>query len=260
MRVGSGLSRITRIKVVPMFGFKKTSELDRLRAVYADQSDHELLRLHAEREGLTDAGRQALDDEMEQRGLDASAKAEPQVAAAGRLEADNSELTSEEVELWTFPDTYQIQTLIALLQEASIPFRLLDHSEQKWAGLRGSRQIGITVVVPGSREVEAKALLRQVLFGVADHEEPAEIAFRPPRGLVLLLTCERAEGLAIVQALSEAGISFYWRDGREDNEVPGIDGIALEVQSAQHAQAEEVVHAWMAAQAAADSEDLATEV
>ena len=53
---------------------------------------------------------------------------------------------------------------------------------------------------------------------------------------IKVLTCERAEGLTLAHALSEAGISFYWRDGREDNEVPGEDGIALEVQSAQQAR------------------------
>ncbi len=242
-----------------MFGFKKTSELDRLRAVYADQSDGELLRLHQERDGLTDAGREALNEVMEQRGLDTSPQEEAEAAIAGPLDAD-VELTVDETELWTFPDTYQLQTMIGLLKESGLLFRLLDHSQQQWASLRGRRQLGITVVVPRARETEAKTLLRQVLFVRGqDQEEPDDIAFRPPRDLILLLTCERAEGLALVQALSEAGISFYWRDGREDNEVPGLDGIALEVQSAQHDQAEQVVHAWMAARAAVEEHDLDVE-
>lgn len=248
-----------------MFGMKKTSELDRLRAVYADQTDSELLRLCEDRDGLTDAARQALDEVMQQRELkehtgdDAAALSHSQISA-DKQNSPAEGLSSDEAELWTFADTYQLQALLDLLEESGILFRLLDASKVQRTGLRSRNQIGVTVIVKRAREQEAKAALRQVLFASGlDHEEPSELALTPPTNLVLLLTCGRADALGLVHALSEAGISFYWRDGREDIEVPGEEVIAFEVHAGQRERADEAVQGWMASRPAEDEETAAAD-
>ena len=237
-------------KVVGMFGFKKTSESDRLRAVYADQSDGELLRLFDERDGLTDAAKEALTEAIKQRGLEAVANDTPEADEPNAEDQGGlrDELGPDEVPVYTFSDTYQLRDMLGLLEEANIAFRLEDYSDTRSAGLFSTRQTGVTVIVENVRAQEAKACLRQILFASSlDQDETPALHFTPPSGLVLLLTCDRADALRLVPALSEGGISFYWRDGREDDEVPGEEVVAIEVHAAQRKHADEIVQRWASA-------------
>src|SRR5579875_3782440 len=141
-----------------MFGMKKTSELDRLRAVYAEQTDNELLRLYDAREGLTEAARQALDEVMQQRGLERKSPEAvgflPMPQPSINREEFEEGLSPDEAELWTFLDTYQLQSLLSMLEESGIAFRLLDYHQYQWAGLRSRQQTGVTVIVKLERERE----------------------------------------------------------------------------------------------------------
>ena len=53
-----------------------TSEVGRLRTIYGDLGDGELLRMAADRQSLTEAGQRALTEEMQSRGLKMVAAAE----------------------------------------------------------------------------------------------------------------------------------------------------------------------------------------
>lgn len=228
------------------------ADRERLRHVYAEQSDGELLKLHEERHGLTTAAKEALAEVMNQRGLEALEEAEELREAPRQgtdLERARTEIEPDEAFLYSFRDTFQLAEAIRLLEAEDIAVRAFDRSGYKWEGLRSRNEVDICLIVKRTDERSAIQLLKEHLhlFPGKEVEGEPDLAFPSPHDLTPLFMCNRADALSVVQALSETGISFFWRDGREDSGLPDEETISIEVQASQQERAREAVEDWLAA-------------
>ncbi len=237
-----------------MFGAKKVSEPERLRAFYADQTDGELLQLDSNRDGLTNVAGEALAEIMTQRGL-TQTEADEASGAHEEMPEVPAELGSREVFLYLgealldrFRDMFHLRKTIRALEEAEIGFRVVDRSRRDRTGWNGN-EIATDLIVRETDVERAATLLREArrLSPEASDSSESRSSQGAADELSLLHSCERSEALRLVQELSGAGVSFLWRDGRADTELPDENTIAIEVYESQQERANDALQRWMSA-------------
>lgn len=192
------------------------AQMEMLLGLYRGMGDGELLQLAAQSDDLTDVARAALAQLMRERSLSVADDAvEPAEAAA---EGDPSRLREGERWLWTFEDGFQASEAVRLLDEARIWHRVIDQS--------------LMVIVEETDYAAAVELMRAKmgLFPVAEIAGAGGSPLSGMEGTELLSMFDREEALVVADALGRAGISYWWRDGKQETEeLPDEGTVAIEV-------------------------------
>jgi hypothetical protein len=222
-------------------------QLEKLSALYAEKSDGELLDLHEQRDGLTELAQQALAGVMRERGLGArgvSAEQSSPSEIGGGQAADA--LVENELLAYLFHDAFEAREAIRNMTEAAIPYRMLD-----WHTVNPEMEVSYTgvdlgLVVQRKDASRTMVVLKEKLGLFPAREETPGSGFEDEAGaaeaLAVLSMFDRNEALAAAQALGEAGITYLWRDGRDDTaDLPHEETVAIEVRLANLERATKLV-------------------
>lgn len=185
------------------------NEVERLRALYGGLADEELLRLVATRDGLTAVAQQAVDAEMQERGLEAPVVEEPVTA--------REDASAPEDDPWLPLHVFGVSTEAELayrkLSVHEVPARL-DFAERRLEE-NGPvvRTNWLQLSVPFSRKLEAQQILRREmnLFPAVEHDyrDAEESAEEDNEVLFLAGEFEDPNDAELAKkALGEAGIWF----------------------------------------------------
>jgi len=201
------------------------AEWNRLREVYSEMADGELLELAAKPEELTKIAKELLELEMKARRLEVqtielmpSRIPEPESALLPGPALLGSVVTFENSEasvLTTLYDALETGKASAFLEEAGIPFELVDHSVRQtgWRSFNGGPPIAFALHVPKAEAERAKSILRERmgLFPLQEVAVADELVDDgTTTGIGWFATAEEAEEAAA--ALREAGIWYGVRD------------------------------------------------
>jgi hypothetical protein len=238
-------------------------QLEQLRALYAEKSDGELLDLHDQCEGLTELAQQALAEVMRERGLGArnvpsgpTSQAGPSQVGPGATTEDV--LVENEMLAYLFHDAFEAREAIRNMTEAGIAHRMLDwHSVDPELPVSYSGvDLGLVVQVEDAQRTLVVLKEKLGLFPAPENEiddasgSASGNSFWNSFGggadavdaLTVLSMFERGEGLVAAQALGEAGITYLWRDGREEaSGLPDEETVSIEVRQADLARATKLV-------------------
>jgi hypothetical protein len=211
------------------------SRVDELCKVYAEKSDAELLTLSDGFEDLTDDAQQALTQVMQERGLE---RAEPGVAETFEREVKEGALGADEVCVYTFNDALSAKEALRILDEAGVDVRAVDWNELDPQESQNMPLLRIGVVVFRDQEREARKALHDGmgLFPQAEVDDP----FAQLGSLMVVGFFERADALIAARALGEKGISYVWKDDRDD-ETATADEVTIEVKGTRLDEAQAVV-------------------
>jgi hypothetical protein len=203
--------------------------MEKLSAVYAEKSDGELLDLFDKRDGLTEMAQEALAGVMRERGLGArGAVVEP----AGEVESGGDRVEDGEGLVYLFHDAFEAREAMRHMNEAGIAHRMLD-----WHGVEPEREksyngvdLGLVVQrVDGRRAVQ---VLKEEMGLFPGPEVLGGDEGGDEGGLVVLSMFDRQEALAAARALGEVGMTYLWRDGRDETAgLPDAETIAIEVRA-----------------------------
>jgi hypothetical protein len=207
-------------------------QLEKLSALYAEKSDTELLDLHAKRNGLTDMAQQALASVMRDRKLGgggvADVGAESGEAAGGEEVGDT--LGADEGLIYLFTDAFEAREALRHMNEAGIPHRMLD-----WHQVEPDREVSYTGVDLGLvvQRADAKRVVLVLKEKLGLFPGPETLVDEGDGyGLGVLSMFDRQEALAAAGALGKAGITYLWRDGRDETAgLPDEDTVAIEVRA-----------------------------
>jgi hypothetical protein len=220
-------------------------QIEELCAIYAEKSDGELLDLHDQHENLTDAAQQALEQVMRERKLAGAATLLPKVSPGKMPEVRSGTLLDEhEVCVWTFDDAFQAREALRLLTAAEIEHRVVDTSQKSGDAFRGQNfQLQLSVIVDRKDLKQARDVLQNSLGLFPGPEGGDETSGLDPVGeLALLSMFDLQDALIAAQALGEAGISYVWRDGRDETQqLPDADTVAIEVRTSELERATSLV-------------------
>lgn len=224
-------------------------QLEKLSALYGEKTDGELLDLHDNREGLTEMAQQALAGVMRERGLAArgvvAAESSP-VVTGGDEEPDA--VGEDEGLIYLFTDAFEAREAIRHMREAGIAHRMLD-----WHVVEPEREVSQTGVDVGMvvRRVDAQRavlVLKQKLGLFPGPENLGGADASDEYGLVVLSMFDRGEALAAADALGRVGITYLWRDGRDEEAgLPDEDTVAIEVRAEDMDRAAKLVEEALAA-------------
>ena len=216
-------------------------QLEKLGAVYAEKSDGELLDLYDQRDGLTDMAQQALADVMRERGLGArgvsgvSGVSGGQASLVGVRSGKTDDLLGEnEVLAYLFHDAFEAREAIRNMTQAGIEHRMLD-----WHSVDPELPVSYTgvdlgLVVQRGDAQRTMVVLKEKLGLFPAPEETSGDGSDDGQGAVDALTVlsmfDRDEALVAAHALGEAGITYLWRDGRDEvSGLPDGETVAIEV-------------------------------
>jgi hypothetical protein len=210
------------------------SRLEELCKVYAEKSDTELLALNDGFGDLTETAQQALTQVMQERGLEAAGGESAEVVA----ERSEGALTAEEVCIYTFNDALSAKEALRILDEAGVDVRAVDWNELDPQESQNMPLMRIGVVVFRDQEREARKVLHDGmgLFPQAEVDDP----FAQLGSLMMVGFFERADALIAARALGEKGISYVWKDDRDD-ETATTDEVTIEVKGTRLDEAQAVV-------------------
>jgi hypothetical protein len=208
--------------------------MEELCKVYAEKSDTELLALNDGFGDLTETAQQALTQVMQERGLEAGSGDVAEVVA----ERSEGALTADEVCVYTFNDALQAKEALRILDEAGVDVRAVDWNELDPQESQNMPQMRIGVVVFRDQEREARKVLHDGmgLFPQAEVDDP----FAQLGSLMMVGFFERADALIAARALGEKGISYVWKDDRDD-ETATTDEVTIEVKGTRLDEAQAVV-------------------
>lgn len=220
-------------------------QMEQLCALYAERNDDELLNMYAHRDDLTDLAQQALAEVMRQRNL-APQDGESQAPSEGDTTGANPDQL-----VYMFHDAFEAREAMRHLSAAGIGHAMHDWHEVE-TGMRfhpSGLDLGLTV--DPAQRAEAVSILKEKLGLFPDAETgAAHPGESPDSGLVLLSMFDLVEGLIAARVLAEAGISFYWRDGRDEPEaLPDAETVAIEVRPERLQRASSLVEAKLDAEA-----------
>lgn len=204
-------------------------QLEKLGALYSEKSDGELLDLYDKRNGLTEMAQQALAGVMRERGLSGRVAAAAVASVGGEEEADS--VGEDEGLLYMFTDAFEAREAMRHMREAGIAHRMLD-----WHGVEPEREASHTgldlgLVVRRGDARRAVLVLKEKL-GLFPGPEMVGDGSGDGDGLVVLSMFDREEALAAAGALGRVGMTFLWRDGRDEaSGLPDEETIAIEVRA-----------------------------
>lgn len=196
-------------------------EVERLAAVYAENSDEQLLAMYDRREDLTDVAQEALAQVMKARGVVpkstvAHSPADSVVALEERAEELQDPLDPDEVCVWNFDDVFQLQEALRILDNTGIEQRVVNWNEFARPN-SVTRPTYLGLVVWREDLERAKGILQEKL-ALFPPQEPEE-TFEYVLGFVPLGEFSRADAKAIADALGEGGFSYVWDDEMENSNV-----------------------------------------
>jgi len=214
-------------------------EWRRLQGLYAALSDGELLRLAADKDGLTEVARQAIDAEMSKRGLEVPV--EETVEAVSAADESDAPLDPSLVELITFQVPMDADTAMRLLDEHGVPAHMEHAVRQVNEDGPKVKMNWLSIFVERERKEDAMVVLRKGmgLFPVLAPEEMDDADDEGDEEMLSIVgDFELAADAEIAKrALTDAGIWF-----QADTE-PGVEGTMIEVRYADFERAMEVVEA-----------------
>lgn len=217
-------------------------QLETLSALYAEKSDAELLGLNEQRDGLTELAQEALADAMRQRGLSARGVVREQAASGDAGGEDKDSLEENEMLAYLFHDAFEAREAIRTMTEAGIEHRILD-----WHRVEPEREVSYTgvdlgLVVQRQDAKQTMTVLKEKLGLFPSPEVAAEGGSNLEDALVVLSMFDRAEALVAARSLGEAGISYLWRDGRDEaSMLPDEETVSIEVKPAEMERATKLV-------------------
>src|ERR1700761_2365561 len=187
------------------------NEARRLREIYAEQSDEDLLELHQEREDLTQVAQEALAQVMKDRGLVQQASNDKKIdPVASNSDSMASVLDEDETVAYLFHDAFQAREAMRHMSEAEIDHRIVDwHVADPESPIHPSG-LDLALVVPRKVAGKAASVLHENLGLFPSHEEGDGSGgpLNPVEGLTFLAMFDLNEALIAAQVLGEAGISY----------------------------------------------------
>jgi len=229
-------------------------EWNRLRQLYDEKSNEELVALYGSRDSLTQVAQEALEKTMKDRGLEAAedtAEPEHDVGAARPLVMPDVLAPGERV-LWTFDDMFQANRAVELMDGAELAYRLFDNSKGAAISQRYQPIAWLQLIVAEEDYAAARALLHEKMGLFPGREDGAPAAEAAPLSdvvgvLMFDAETELADGIAAATALATAGVTFVWHDGRDSPEgLADAMTVAIEVPEANFERAKAVVEAALA--------------
>ncbi len=229
-------------------------EWGRLRQLYDEKSNDELVALHGNRNSLTQIAQEALARVMQERKIDVAAGADEAVedSASSRSLVMPDVLAEDERLLWTFDDMFQANRAVELMDEAQLEYRLVDSSKGAAISQRYAPIKWLQMVVVERDYSAARALLHEKMGLFPEREAGAPNAEAEPLSdlmgvLMFDAETELPEGIAAATALAKAGVTFVWHDGR-DSPAGLADAmtVAIEVPEANYERAKAIVEAALA--------------
>ena len=243
---------------------------ERLRALYAQMSDGELLEMATQPDELTDMAQQVLRGEMTSRRLnvDDSARAQPErrwasdafsevsrpassplpvgiVGMAPTLDsapAEDSSVGAGETLLGLFYDAIEVGRMCEFLEAAGVPFRIEDVSKPKSGlGMYDSPPVALNVIVAKGDRERAMAVLRKEM-GLFPLQEVAEADAVVDDGTVAAVGYfgRRQDAEEIARVLEQAGM-WHRVSANPDGSAENEDAWLLEVREVDLARAGDVV-------------------
>jgi len=229
-------------------------EWGRLRQLYDEKSNEELVALHGNREDLTQIAQEALARVMQERKIDGTAVADQAVeeSTSSRPLVMSDVLADDERLLWTFDDMFQANRAVELMDEAELEYRLVDSSKggaisQRYAPIKWPQ-----LIVTEKDYSAARALLHAKMGLFPEREAGAPAAEAAPLSdligvLMFDAETELLEGIAAATALATAGVTFVWHDGRDSPDgLADAMTVAIEVPEASYDRAKAIVEAALA--------------
>jgi hypothetical protein len=224
-------------------------QMEKLSVLYAEKSDGELLDLHEQSDGLTEMAKQALAAVMRRRGLGGRgvAAGEP----SRRIEESGGEggdvVGEDEGVVYLFHDAFEAREAIRHMKEAGIAHRMMD-----WHRVEPEREPSQTGVDLGLvvRRADAKSavMVLKEKLGLFPAPEAVGEAASDEYGLAVLSMFDREEALAAAQALGRVGMTYLWRDGRDEaSGLPDEETVAIEVRAEDLDRAARLVEETLAA-------------
>lgn len=210
-----------------------------LSAVYAEKSDGELQDLFEKRDGLTEKAQAALAEVMRERGLSA-AVGDADGDAVGEVSSVGEAVGEAEGLIYLFHDAFEAREAIRHMREAGIEHRMLDWHEVEPERAVSSTGLDLGLVV---RRVDGERAVRVLKETMGLFPGPERIANDGHAdGMTVLSMFEREEGLVAARALGKAGITYLWRDGKDETAgLPDEETVAIEVRAEDLERAERVV-------------------
>jgi hypothetical protein len=229
-------------------------EWNRLRQLYDDKSNDELVALYGNREDLTQIAQEALARVMKDRKLEVDEAEEERVAASSAVGslAIPDVLADDERLLWTFDDMFQANRAVELMAEAQLEYRLVDSSKGAAVSQRYAPIKWLQMVIVEKDYSAARALLQAKMGLFPEREDGAPAAEAAPLSdligvLMFDAETELDEGIAAATALAKAGVTFVWHDGRDfPDGLADAMTVAIEVPGASHDRAKAIVEAALA--------------
>ena len=177
--------------------------------------------------------------------IDTRSREQAGAVSAGENDAAGGEVLAEsEAFLWTFADAFEAGQAIRILEDAGIWNRMWSAGSMNGNALSGRPRVELSMIVQRADYARAVALLQQRM-GLFPSSEAGDAASSPLQGMGqvgLVALFDRADGLAAAEALGRAGISYFWRDGKEEaHDLPDAGTVAIEVRTQQMERALEIV-------------------
>ena len=216
----------------------------RLCEMYAEKSDDELLDMDEHSEDLTEIAQQALAQVMKERGLERGAQVVAEPAEDKQPDpADSLALVPGEVVVANFDDAFRANEAIRLVTEAGISCRMVDmNMVRPRRTMDGAYLINLGMVVVEADKAKVVKLLETGLGFPPAEEADRDAADEHLAELAMVSMFSRQDGLVAAQALGAAGISYVWRDGKEERvDLPDEDTVVIEVGEARLQEAMRVV-------------------
>lgn len=215
-------------------------QMEKLSALYGEKSDGELLALYEKREGLTDMAQQALAGVMRERGL-----AAPGAMAAEPLgvEGPSGETVGEDEGLiYMFHDAFEAREAKRHMREEGIAHRMLDWHEVEPEMERSPTGLDLGLVV---RRVDAQRTVQVLKESLGLFPGPETARVGEADEFVVLSMFDREEALVAAGALGREGMTYLWRDGRDDTAgLPDEETVAIEVRAEDVDRATRVVESY----------------
>jgi len=227
-------------------------EWGRLRQLYDEKSNEELVALYGNRDSLTQIAQEALARVMQERKLEPEVDEVAEESTSSRPLVMPDVLADDERLLWTFDDMFQANRAVELMDEAQFEYRLADSSKGGAVSQRYAPIKWLQLVVAEKDYTAARALLQAKMGLFPEREAGAPAAEAGPlddlMGVLMFdAETELSEGIAAATALAKAGVTFVWHDGRDSPDgLADAMTVAIEVPEANYERAKAIVEAALA--------------
>ena len=227
-------------------------QMEKLSALYGEKSDEELLDLQEQSDGLTALAQQALAGVMRERGLGGRGAAAVESRGDGESEGGEGDVVGDLVGedeglVYLFHDAFEAREAIRHMKEAGIAHRMMDWHRVEPERMASQTGVDLGLVVRRSDAKRAVMVLKEKL-GLFPSPEALGDGARDGDGLVVLSMFDRGEAMAAAEALGRVGMTYLWRDGRDEaSGLPDEETVAIEVRAEDLDRAAKLVEETLAA-------------